>query len=358
MSRVHFLVPVLLLSLSTSARALAPLSIDEAWEGFSSPDILGSGFTHSLYNLPLEGAAQWEGPKYWSSDYWANKEGGINLRWNSSRKVGFNYGSPSLKELLKKPLRQKAALSPSEKYDILLGRYDYPLKTLVASQVSKKAEDWEGICHGWVVATLHHAEPKPKTLINPDGIEIPFGSSDIKALLSYFYAQDMSPAKFVGLRCNFGDWTGGQRECGEDLNAGAFHIIIANKLALQGQGIIMDVDRFKEVWNQPVVGYRSTMKGPYRPTRGAAWSAKSEYDVKTELWYVAESEPSFAPAHGTEYQIIEKMDLEYRIEVNQYNEIVGGAWISEKRPDFIWQKSRANEFPGLFNQLPILLNDN
>lgn len=357
MSRVHLLVPVLVLSLTGPTKASTPLSLEEAWEGFSSPEILSSGFTHSLYHLPKEGAAQWKGPRFWSSDYWANKEGGINLRWNSSRKVGFNYSSPSLRELKKKPMRQKEALSPSEKYDILLGRYDYPLKTLVASQVSPKAEDWEGICHGWVVAAIHHSEPTPKVLMNPDGIEVPFGSADIKALLSYVYAQDMGPAQFVGLRCNFGDWTGGQKECGEDLNAGAFHIIIANKLALQGQGLIMDVDRFKEVWNQPVVGYRSTLKGPFRPTRGAAWSARQEYDVKTELWYIVESEPTYAPAHGTEYQIMEKLDLEYRIEVNQYNEIVGGAWISDARPDFIWQKSRILNFPGLYSEIPKLLND-
>jgi hypothetical protein len=124
LSIVHMLVPVLLLSISLSAKAVAPLSIDEAWQGFSSTDILGSGFTHSLYHLPREGAAQWEGPKFWSSDFWANREGGINLRWNSSRKVGFNYSSPSLRDHRKKPMRQKEALAPSEKYDILMGRYE------------------------------------------------------------------------------------------------------------------------------------------------------------------------------------------------------------------------------------------
>lgn len=350
-------LPAMFLVLSLSATASTNLSIDEAWEGFSSPEILGSGFTHSLYSLPLEGATYWEGPKHWSSDYWANKNGGINYRWNGRNKTGFNLRSPSYNELRRSSIRDLQGLSPAEKYDILTGQYDYPLVKEVASKVSPKAEEWEGICHGWVVAAIHHDEPKPKILRNRDGIDVPFGSADIKALLSYFYAEDKGPAQNLGLRCNFGTWTGGQKECNQDLNAGAFHIIIANKLALQNQGVIMDVDRFKEVWNQPVIGYRSSIAGPYSPTRTAARTAVAEYRVKTELYYIVETDPTWNTVHGTKSQAMEKKHLTYRIEVNSHNEIVGGTWESKDRPDFIWQKPKATSFPGMFSMLPQLLND-
>lgn len=348
---------VIALVVSIKALASPTIYINEAWEGFSSPDILGSGFTHNLHHLPLEGATYWEGPKNWSSDYWASKNGGINYRWNARHKNGFNLKLLSLKDLRRWSVKDLQRLSPSEKYDILLGRYDYPLVKEVASKVSPEAQDWEGICHGWVVATVHHDEPKPKIFINSDGITIPFGSADIKALLSYYYAMDQGPAQNMGFRCNLGTWTGGEKECDQDLNAGAFHIIIANKLALQNEGVILDIDRFKEVWNQPIVGYRSKMKGPYRATRNAARTAVAEYRVSTQLFYIVETEPTWNTVHGTDSQAMEMQELVYRIEVNSRNEIVGGTWESKERPDFIWSKPKAQKFSGYFSQLSLLLND-
>jgi hypothetical protein len=58
-----------------------------------------------------------------------------------------------------------------------------------------------GLCHGWAPASITYAEPKPITVTNADGITIPFGSSDIKAQLTYFaaeYAQGVT--KFVADR--------------------------------------------------------------------------------------------------------------------------------------------------------------
>lgn len=343
--------------LSGSASAAPTVLIQEAWQGFSSPDIISAGFTHNLFALPLEGATQWQGPRNWSSDYWASREGGINRRWNSPRQQGFNYSSPSASEIRRLSRRQMMALSPTEKFDILNGRYDYPLKKKVASEVSPRADKWEGICHGWVVATTHHNEPTPKTLRNADGIEIPFGTADIKALLSYYYAIDQGPAANVGLRCNFGNWTGGPKECDQDLNAGAFHIILANKLALRHEGLIMDVDRLKEVWNQPVIGYRSQVIGRTRPSRQAAATAVIEYRIATEIYYVEETEPTWNVVHGTQNQKMAKKNFVYRVELNNRDEIVGGTWESTDRPDFLWQKPKAVQFGGQFSMLSRLLND-
>ena len=226
-------------------------NILESWKGFSSPEIMASGFTHQLSSLPLEGSVQ-IGRKAWSGHYWPSAEGGINVRWHSPGREGFKYKSPTFEQAKSMSLAQMAQLSPTEKYDLYTSQYEYPLKEQVDGTVNRYAADWAGICHGWAPATLHHNEPTPKLMVNQQGIVIPFGSSDIKALLSYYYAfhDSTEPSHQVGLRCFFGRWMGGARACEEDLNAGAFHIVISNMLGLRKEGFVADIDRFKEVWNQ------------------------------------------------------------------------------------------------------------
>lgn len=38
------------------------------------------------------------------------------------------------------------------------------------------------------MAALEYAQPNPVVLTNADGIQIPFGASDVKALLTYYVA--------------------------------------------------------------------------------------------------------------------------------------------------------------------------
>lgn len=358
---MKFIVSMTLALFVSSASAQSQNAFTEAWKGFSAPEIFNSGFTHDFKTLPLEGSVV-IGPKAWSGDYWSSKRGSINIRWNSPSQEGFDYVSPTKAEAAKMSLEQLSQLSPTEKYDLFAGRYDYPLKKEVDGVASKIASDWAGICNGWAPAALFHNEPLPKVLTNPDGIQIPFGSSDIKALISYFYAyhHDRGTDQ-MGLRCFFGSWMGGARGCGDDLNAGAFHIVITNKLGLQKEGFMADVDRYREVWNQPVVAFKSTVLAANLPRSSkAAETAVREVRIATELFYVDESEENtWAPAHGTKQQAIAKRDLQYRIELNAEGKIVGGEWESRERPDFLWNKPSAKpeDFVGMFAQLPYLLND-
>lgn len=255
-----------------------------------------------------------------------------------------------------------ATLAPSEKWDLYMGNYDYPVKKHAGTFASPGAADWAGICHGWAPASLNHNEPTPKVLTNADGVKIPFGSTDIKALVSYYYAyiDDSSDmAHQVGLRCFFGRWLGGARGCADDLNAGAFHIVTANMLGIRHEGFLSDVDRFKEVWNQPVVGYKTTILADnLKPEGSAARSAVKEMRVATEFFYIDESENlTWDVVFGTKEQIVSKKDLVYRLEINAAGQIVGGEWESDVRPDFLWNKSAVKEFKGVFSLLPNLLND-
>lgn len=348
------------LLLESLAIAQSQKNIQEAWKGFSDPEIFSSNFTHVLTALPLEGSMD-IGPRAWSGDYWSSKKGGINYRWNAKEKVGWDYKSPTKEQVKSMTLAQLATLAPSEKYDLFMGRYSYPLRKEVEGSASKLAPDWAGICHGWAPAAIFHNEPTPKVMVNPDGIEIPFGSGDIKALISYFYAiYHNSSTDQMGLRCFFGSWMGGARGCGEDLNAGAFHIVIANKLGLQKEGFMMDVDRFRQVWNQPVVAYRSVIVAHnLRPSDNAAKLTAFEMRVITELFYVDESDPTWEVVHGTKEQKVIKKDLQYRLEMSAEGKIIGGEWESNERPDFLWNKLPAtmDQFGGLLTDLPKLLND-
>lgn len=334
--------------------------IFEAWKGFSTPEIMAAGFTHSFKELPLEGSVE-IATKAWSGHYWPSKEGGINVRWNHPAKEGFKYKSPSKTDVQKMSLAEKAQLAPSEKYDLLTARYDYPMKELAATAANRRAPDWAGICHGWAPATLHHNEPTPKTLVNQDGIEIPFGSSDIKALLSYYYAfhHETESTHQLGLRCFFGRWMGGARGCQEDLNAGAFHIVITNMLGLRKEGFMADIDRWKEVWNQPIVGFESKILADnLKPSNSAASSAVKEMKIATKFFYVNEVDNvTWDVVHGTKDQMIASKKYEYRLEIDAAGKIVGGEWESDERPDFLWNKEKATEFKGILSQLPMLLND-
>lgn len=351
------LVNTMAAGLLLSSYAFAAPEVLEAWEGFSNPDVIASGFTHRLNQLPAEGAMTYN-PRAWSGDYWAHKSGGINFRWNSSNPVSFNYQSPTRSALRGYDPKRIAALSPSEKWDIYIGRYDYPLKTEISKIVSPRAKDWEGICHGWAPASMNHNEPDAVDATNNDGIVVPFGSADIKALLSYYYATytNTDGTTYAGLRCDFGRWVGGRKECNQDFNAGAFHIIMANTLGIKHEGFIADVDRYDEVWNQPIVAYRSQAASGYtRPSRNAARAAVWEIRIQTELFYTDESEPSYWPDFGTPNQKFDSKKYLYTLELNAAGEIVGGEWLSEERPDFAWAKPKVKEFSGIFARLPELL---
>lgn len=333
---------------SVSARPLGP------WPQQSSPSIMGKDFVKKMSELPTVGMAT-GGRKYWSSDYWAFNKGGINYRWNADSPNGFNLTSPDQFEASNMSLKKLETLAPSEKFDLFVGKYHYPLKQHVAKRASPQRRNWEGICNGWAAANLNHQEPTPKLMINPDGLKIPFGSSDIKALLSYYYAYFYRPNSThqVGRRCN------GQNYCHNDLNAGAFHIILSNKLGLKGKSFIADIDNGREVWNQVAFSYRTEMiNGSLPPLSTSAQGTIKRMRIKTIMRVVFNIvENKWETVIGTPYQTYRDEEYEYDLEINSKGFIIGGEWISKKRPDFLWEVSPAIRFDGIFSRLNELLND-
>lgn len=347
----------IIMGMTLSQVSMASLELDREWSRISDPLIMSSTFNWQLSSLPLRGKVA-DAQKYWSSDYWARYKGGINYRWNSSRPTGFNLISPTKAEAAKMSLSQLASLAPSEKWDLLIGRYDYPLKTEVNNYARPDRPSWEGICDGWAGAAMNHDEPLPITLANPDGIKIPFGSSDIKALLSWYYAKKHSGGYAqMGRRCNGSD--AGEDRCTHDMNAGAFHIVLSNRIGVEGKGMIADIDAQSEVWNHTTYDYRSTiLQSNLAPLPTSAPGTQKMVKMRTIVNYVwLMKVNSWYPVLGTNRQIIRSRTYDYYLDLSSEGKIIGGEWISAQRPDFLWLERPVNRFAGIFSRLGELLSE-
>lgn len=309
-------------------------------------------------SLPLEGRIDDNGT-LWSGDHWPLNKGLINQRWNTPERQGFELVTPTKEELLLLTSDDVARLAPTEKFDILMGRYDYPLKLKIAAEASPASAAWEGIGNGWAIASANYPEPKALTLTNADGIVIPFGSSDVKALLSYYYAKgpNLPLAKYLGRRCRTpADEADEVAECNDDLTAAAFHVALGNVIGAGKKSIILDIARYAEVWNHPVIGYKSEVTEvlPARPN-----SPEGTHDImrmKTKLVYVDESVGnSWEPVRGTYNQVTTNRVYKYDLYLDKSGTIIGSAWLSNDRPDFMWMMPAVDAFGGLFEGLPQLL---
>jgi hypothetical protein len=334
---------------------------DDRWDDNNSPGDWAPHYNYNLASLPTSGRMTDHQP--WSDIFWPTNRAGIAARWNSrTRYNGFKYRLYSESEVRAMTLAQLAELSPAEKYDIFMGRFDYPTVAQVRRNTKPSAPYWAGICHGWAPAALNHAEPMPVVATSASGIAVPFGSGDVKGLLDQYYA-DNEHQNFLGEVCHSGGAGGifhkirgafDKSGC-DDVNAGALHVILANELGLRHRGFAADVDRWGEVWNQPVYGFRAQLLGESGPSRGSAAGTVREVTVHAEMLYADElghapnnglpEDERWEPVVGTRYfnEGVEKYD--YVLELDSAGDIIGGHWISANRPDFLWTKNK-RQFTG------------
>ena len=171
-----------------------------SWDEVNSPANMNRNYDYSFSNLPLSGSLDQKNMP-WSDNYWESDWGGISLRWKSltddqldpdqavpvDKPSLFSYVPPTKSQVKTMTKDQLAELSPAEKYDILMGRYDYPTVKSERARTGPEMKEWQGICHGWVPAAINNAEPSPTEAVNADGVTVPFGATDLKGLLSYYY---------------------------------------------------------------------------------------------------------------------------------------------------------------------------
>lgn len=424
-----------------------------AWEKDNDPKFINPYFSKNFQSLPIHGELSLE-KMPWSSSFWPHVYSGIAFRWNNYyqnkpsfadmhhavgdidkkveklnkelfssyttkyrraeliseiqnlktqkinidkaktlhyKKYFFDIKRISSKEdALRLSQDEISKLSATEKYDLYMGDYSLKLTNQVLNFTSPFDAYWEGVCNGWSSAAIEFHEPKPITVTNKDGIKISFGSSDLKALLSYYHASITSNffAKRtlntgrVGMRCKTKfpkeAWfiQNGKEyyksiqnnevvinpvpeEC-VDTNAGAFHIVLANMIGLMNEGFVAEVVRDDEIWNQPVYGYKSEiLEETTNPRFNATQGTYKQLKVKTVMeyandggrifWGTNEPEDEFYAwwdaTNGTKNYRKGEKTFEYFIDLDQRGNIIGGMWLSYERPDFLWVK-RSKGFIG------------
>ncbi|MBF0359785.1 MAG: hypothetical protein HQK49_02185 [Oligoflexia bacterium] len=322
-----------------------------SWDESDDPDIIqqeDSNYTYeyNFYRLPTQGKIS---HLPWTDSYWPHNRRGLAYRYATKRSAERFY---SLSEVKKMSLQQLATLSPAEKYDIYMGRFDYPLTNEEFERTSYDSPEWEGICNGWAPASLAFKEPKPVTLVGANGIQVPFGSSDIKGLLSLFIAEKSGQSSyFVGTRGYKTFRIFRSNVVPDFLNAGAFHVIMTNRIGKQDKGFVIDVDNGLEVWNQPVHAFKTRILREQAPSYNYAYGTVKEILVSSEVVYTDEIEPEFKARNidGNEsFRKTKKYD--YILELDRNGNILGGKWTSSEYPGFLWSMS-AGVFSGYMKDL-------
>jgi hypothetical protein len=311
-------------------------------------------------SLPLKAVLSNENMP-WSSSYWPRNKGSINYQWNTERPDGFELNLSNPRYMSRDEL---ARLSPAQKFDLAQGRYDYPLANAVKKGSKKTAKDVEGICDGWTASAIQFQEPKPIDFKNPQGQIIPFGSSDLKALMSYDVSLNQPDGGLGSVL--IGGYCGGglgmklrSADC-IDINPGAFHVILANEIGLRQRSFAADIDPLHETWNQPVYGFEFEVTGSASPESDKAAKA---YHIHAKMMY-GEDDPADAsqkkkvfhwnPAIGTDNFTGTTLELDYILELDWSDRIVGGKWDDGslyKHPDIFWKPTKAIQFTEEFNLL-------
>jgi hypothetical protein len=309
----------------------------------------------------------------WSSDYWPTYKGGLANRYTTfgNLRNWLSYKS-IFNKLIGVNFRDEVApedRSPAEKYDLLMGDENFNFSkwwvknSINAENRNGAVETWEGICHGWAPAA--YLLPRPKKTLTfqlQDGTSLKFFPDDLKGLADALYANNKTRAVFVGTRCNVR--TPQLDEAGRivasncwDINPGAFHTVMLNRVGADKQSLVMDATYDYEVWNQPVVSYQIAYFNPQtgywantpqeasvnvsqfsndRFKKYRSSQAVTVVGVQMAVTYTVETAPNHYPTDSTHYDVLRTAEYLYDLELDRQGNIVGGEWYQNSHPDFLW----------------------
>lgn len=217
---------------------------------------------------------------------------------------------------------------------------------------------WWGHCNGWAVASILEEEPREGVTV--DGTF--FTVSDRKALLSEYWAENASEF--------FGDRVYGANDYSSaafwDVVPAQFHIVLANVLGREGKSFAIDRYTGVQVWNQPLVAYRTF---PIRPRDYLGPDPRYpnifRVNVTTTIWWANDMlSPSALtpPFRWVENAYFKKRTLRYELWVDgplkfdssgglvssgdiiltdrgiggRWKNGVSGASLNNTHPDFMW----------------------
>lgn len=316
-----------------------------------------------MQNLGLNAGST--GIDLWSGSYWPQFQGLLANRYLDRDFQSLMSGKGQYKEFTelakKKPIYSYSdvnALSPAEKYDLVVGDDSMGLtkhswesgeKT---GKLTGKVPVWRGICDGWASASQMMPRPvQSVTLTTPRGQPVTFFPEDIKALGSLSYARSQKDPIFLGKRC-----TPGNRffsDACDETNPGAFHKALANRVGRMKKTFIADVSPGSEVWNYPIQSYKFTyyniltqedsadVQGAlesFDPKDKKKFKNKGGRDKRTRYIVGVVAEVNYMDMRDatiTQDKIMTK-SYDYDLELDYNLNIVGGESVSKDLPDFIW----------------------
>ncbi len=300
-----------------------------ATDYYNDPMRIDANFETRFAALPTMGSAK---RLPWTDTYWPKNKGGIAYRWQTDE--SHTYTSPTYDAALEMSEEALAKLSPTEKYDLYAGNKAYTLTHRIKAENRKEETDWQGYCHGWTQASIHFDEPQPVVMTNADGLRIPFGSSDIKALLTYFqgevvhsqFSVEQLPFKqevtMIGSLCTSNKSS--DPACA-DVNPGAFHVIMTNMVGIRSEAFGIDATTTAQKWNQPVHTYASQVLERWIPETEDP-NIVEAVGVRSAVTYTAEIEPQWQATTGTSLHSDHTKTYHYVLYLDSEKKITGGEW--------------------------------
>jgi hypothetical protein len=317
---------------------------------------------------------------------------------------------PKIYELNEKDLSE---LAPSEKYDILLGDTSFDLTNRVWTnastwgakkkwgylssidlpagyripEASSALALWEGICHGWAVASGHYDRPEKTVWVTlPNNKKMPFYPNDLKALISLMWANSTVQDSVIieGLRCNrkspkkdeFGRYYDTKLDKDDttllprcaDVHPAVYHTSIVNILGIEGRSFVVDKSAKASISNQPVSGYEYNYFNPETGKDGSleastlpvakytddpfksARNADTKYivGIAMTLKYIDWEDPIMHETNSAADDKVSDIKFNYDLELDDNFKIIGGQWRVNKngtarviknstnQPDFFW----------------------
>jgi hypothetical protein len=309
------------------------------WDFQNDPNRWGPLETKVWSALPLTGKTS---HPLWSGFAWHDYEGGLAYRWQNSV-YGWNYpivSSSQAKTLSEEKIKE---MSPSEKWDLLNSDYNFTFTKAERSRSKPGQVKWYGLCHGWALAATRFLEPQPTVMTNAEGLKIPFGSADVKAILTFIAGRDsLTKSILIGDRC---DSSARNAPGCNDLHPASFHLLLANFVGRKKETFVIDISEGLQIWNKPIDSYTSRVSGKRAGQPGAANGATEELRVETTI----RAGHNLNPTWENQPFELRTFVYTYWLEMSPSGEVLGGTWISSNIPDFAWRSSTQNFFEPKFD---------
>jgi hypothetical protein len=296
------------------------------------------------YLNPLKGPQSYrlqEKSAPWAGNYFPMMDGGIAQRWVEGKAPEMVLNK---NEYMKLSPKERQNLSPVEKYDVLLGLYDFrttdhEMNFRGPLRQGQKIQDWEGFCNGVRCAGIMMPEPKfAVERINPRGEKVVFQPADLKALAgaSYFYTEEYAQ---IGSPSREG-------RAENPPNAAVFDLVLRYGIGTANKSFIVDSHLGKQIWNESVVGYQRTLSKEMALTENeqaeypdAVKKIKVDLILETLGEIEIKDSNTYTKDKVAAGSLLKTIDAKYTLYLDSDDRAVDGKWVKGSKVrgiDFAW----------------------